>query len=488
MHRFQKGQTFILFAFAFIALIGFTALAVDGGRLLSLRRRTKMAADAGAMAAGYAWAAGEDFLRKARTVVAKNGLPRVTTTVEELAAEEEECASLSGEEENNGGECACFQVAVRAQEPSAFAQLIGLNTLEATSSSVVHVCKTTSLEYGYVIRTRENLTFTGGGGAMAWGRIRADHTLTRSGMGHGWSFSTFPIPFFGGEITAGEDIVCNGSPFFCNPMMEMMALGPQIPFFGTDVEGHVSRPPMAQLVLPEPNVCAQVTQPETCAEFMGVDALQSEMMSMVQQFANAGGQLPFDQISNFSGFTGFSSFGEMLSAWQDAAESAFEDVENEAFGHCWVYPPGKHTSRIQVSEDSLVFFLPGPHCLTKDLHIARGVVMGHDVSFYFENGSGVTMESGSQVFLDAGQFGTFDLGGMLFYRPGKVQIGAITGSMLNGSIYTPDGDCNLEGQGMLMGWGQLICNNARLAGGFNAMLMYNADYIYHIPADLSLIK
>ncbi len=485
MSRPQKGQTLVLFAFALIALVGFTALAADGGRLLSLRRKTKMAADAGAMAAGYAWAANRDYSTKAQTVVAKNGLPNATTTVEELSSEE--CAALV-EDTTPGAQCTCFRVTVHAEEPSAFAQLVGLKALSATSSSVVHVCKTTPLEYGYVIRTKNDLTFTGGGGAMAWGRVRADHTLTRSGMGHGWSFGTFPIPFFGGEITAGEDIVCNGSIFFCNPMMDMMALGPQIPVFGADVEDHVQRPPMAELDLPEPNVCAQVTEPVTCAEFMGLDALQSEMMSMVQQFASAGAQLPFGQISNFSGFTGFGSFGDMISSWQDAAEETFADVENDAFNHCWVYPPGKHTSRIQVSGDTLVFFMPGPHCLTKDLHIAHGVVMGHDVSFYFEDGSGVTVESGSQVFLDAGKFGEFDLGGMLFYRPSEVQIGAITGSMLNGSIYTPDGDCNLEGQGMLMGWGQLICNNARLAGGFNAMLMYNADYIYHIPADLSLIK
>lgn len=47
----QKGQALILIAFGIVALIGFTALAVDGGRVFSDRRNAQNAADTAAMAA-----------------------------------------------------------------------------------------------------------------------------------------------------------------------------------------------------------------------------------------------------------------------------------------------------------------------------------------------------------------------------------------------------------------------------------------------------
>jgi len=47
----QKGQALILIAFGIVALIGFTALAVDGGRVFSDRRNAQNAADTAALAA-----------------------------------------------------------------------------------------------------------------------------------------------------------------------------------------------------------------------------------------------------------------------------------------------------------------------------------------------------------------------------------------------------------------------------------------------------
>ncbi len=477
----KRGQSLVIFALGMIVFIAFVALAVDGSRLLAARRKAKMASDAGAMAAAYAWTQDGDYGRKAKEVVGQNGF--VDGEGSEVLVEElpkAECEELSGGTPL-GDHCKCFRVTVKTALPSAFAQLLGFKQLDASTSSVARACKSTPLEYGYVVRTKKDLVLDGGGGVMAWGRIRADEDLIRSGWGHAWSFGGFPIPF-GGEITSGERIVCNGGFAFCNPMMNMMALGP--PFIST-VADHVSRPPLAQLDLPEPEACSQVTEPMTCAEVSGMEGLRSEMFSMMQQFMNA----PMPSINNFSSFTGFGSMNDIISTWEDSAEDVFNAVEEGEYDdHCLVYPPGKHTSPIRATGGRLVFFLPGEHCLTHDLKVDQGVVMGHDVTFYFENGSGVRIESQSQVFLDAGTFGRLDFGGMLFYNPSRVQIGAVSGSMLVGSIYAPEARCNFAGQGMVMGWAQIICNEAKFTGGFNAMLMYNDDHLYHIPAELSLIK
>ena len=47
----QKGQALILIALAMVGLVGFIALAVDGGRVLSDRRHAQNAADTSVLAA-----------------------------------------------------------------------------------------------------------------------------------------------------------------------------------------------------------------------------------------------------------------------------------------------------------------------------------------------------------------------------------------------------------------------------------------------------
>ena len=47
----EKGQAIILIAFGIVAMIGFTALAIDGGRALSDRRHAQNAADTAVLAA-----------------------------------------------------------------------------------------------------------------------------------------------------------------------------------------------------------------------------------------------------------------------------------------------------------------------------------------------------------------------------------------------------------------------------------------------------
>ena len=53
-HKDEKGQTLIIIAFAMIVLIGFTALAIDGGRVFSDRRHSQNASDTAAFAAALA--------------------------------------------------------------------------------------------------------------------------------------------------------------------------------------------------------------------------------------------------------------------------------------------------------------------------------------------------------------------------------------------------------------------------------------------------
>ena len=69
----QKGQALILITFAMVALVGFAALSIDGGRVLSDRRHAQNAADTAAYAAALANAKGLDITTAAQTRAATNG-------------------------------------------------------------------------------------------------------------------------------------------------------------------------------------------------------------------------------------------------------------------------------------------------------------------------------------------------------------------------------------------------------------------------------
>jgi len=72
--RSDSGQAIILIALAMVGLLGFTALAVDGGHLMFLRRDTQNAADAALLAGTMALCTGEaDVVTPAKAAAASNG-------------------------------------------------------------------------------------------------------------------------------------------------------------------------------------------------------------------------------------------------------------------------------------------------------------------------------------------------------------------------------------------------------------------------------
>ena len=473
-----RGQNLVFMSLAMVVFLGFVALAIDGGHLLTMRRRARTSADAAALAAANAWVRDGDWRTAAKAIAKKDGFDdandHVSVQVTEL--DRSTCQQLSND--NGSSDCTCFKVAIEAQTPTIFAQFVGHDATTTSAVAVSHACRKTPLEYGYAIHSRDNLTTDGASGAMAWGKIRSDANIIRNGMGHLWSFGGFPMPF-GGEITAERSIICNGNFMFCNPMMGMVAIGPAMI---STVASNVHRPPMPTLNLPQPDTCNTVAQPVSCSDFSGVDAMHDEMMSMMNTFMS----LPMASISNFANFTNHGSKSNMINGFGNSFETFF-DHAGEYKHHCKVYPAGKYTSRVTIPADQMAIFLDGPHCFTRDVTI-EGAAIGKNVTFYFENDSGINTGAHSTVMLDAGNPMFMDWGGMLLYNPSHITLSARSGTMLVGSIYAPHGNCKLTGAGMLMGWAQLLCNKINFEGGFQAMLMYDATHLYHVPAEISLVK
>jgi len=89
----QRGQTLVLFAFAIFALVGITALAIDGGNAFSDRRKAQNAADTAALAGALAQGRGQNYQDAAIARALDNGYDNngtsntvaVTHTTEKIA-------------------------------------------------------------------------------------------------------------------------------------------------------------------------------------------------------------------------------------------------------------------------------------------------------------------------------------------------------------------------------------------------------------------
>ena len=69
----QRGQTLVLFAFAIFALVGITALAIDGGNAFSDRRKAQNSADTAALAGALAQGRGQNYQDAAIARALDNG-------------------------------------------------------------------------------------------------------------------------------------------------------------------------------------------------------------------------------------------------------------------------------------------------------------------------------------------------------------------------------------------------------------------------------
>ena len=130
----QKGQALILIAFGIIALIGFTALAVDGGRVFSDRRNAQNAADTSALAAALAQIR-EDYgiatagyeqsgLDRAESNGYINDPPKSTVTVEfcdDAASAGDPCTDLPA----GANPSEYIRVVITSQVRMTFARVLG---------------------------------------------------------------------------------------------------------------------------------------------------------------------------------------------------------------------------------------------------------------------------------------------------------------------------------------------------------------------------
>lgn len=132
----EKGQALILVTFGIIALIGFTALAIDGGRAFEEKRHAQNAADTAALAGALAYSRGENIVTTAEARALSNGYDDdgtsndVTVTVTNTAPGV--CPSgVSGKE---------IKVDIATTIDTTFTRVLGRNTMSSTVTATSRSC------------------------------------------------------------------------------------------------------------------------------------------------------------------------------------------------------------------------------------------------------------------------------------------------------------------------------------------------------------
>ena len=163
-HRSQKGQAIILLAFAMVGLVGFAALAIDGGRVLSDKRHAQNAADTAALAAALEIVHGGNNTsveQKALDRALSNGYDNDAT----LQDVEVHRPPIDGPYVGNNQ---YVQVIIRSTIQTTFARVIGRPEVTNTVQAVARAQGVTSnpLVDGAALAAykKDGTPFNGGGG------------------------------------------------------------------------------------------------------------------------------------------------------------------------------------------------------------------------------------------------------------------------------------------------------------------------------------
>ncbi len=164
----ESGQILVLIAVGFIVLLGFTALAIDGGMVYSDRRQAQNAADAAALAGSLEKARGQTddaAVAKAEEILVTNGF------------KPGEAAIVVLEGSDSGGYFAQVEVDLSSTTKMFFAQLFGFNEIENQVEAVSKTRGGTGGPAGAAIIAMGDCTKSQGEGGV-------DHLLNINGGGH----------------------------------------------------------------------------------------------------------------------------------------------------------------------------------------------------------------------------------------------------------------------------------------------------------------
>jgi hypothetical protein len=143
----EKGQALILIALAVVGLVSFSALAIDGGRVLSDRRHAQNTADTSVLAAALAKINNEDYVKAAEDRATNNGYTTGVDNTEVIVVlcndpsipVDDKCQGIDAASPSN-----YIRVRIHSFVPTTFARVLGRTQVENTVEAIARVQGSTS--------------------------------------------------------------------------------------------------------------------------------------------------------------------------------------------------------------------------------------------------------------------------------------------------------------------------------------------------------
>jgi hypothetical protein len=436
----EKGQVLVLLVLAIVALLGFTALAIDGGLVYSDRRHAQNAADASSLAGGAAaamvlenqyityleWKCNDPGVLAAQASAKVSAIDRATSNdfaIDDDVSDDHGVITQCGSQNNGGWVDNYIDVITKITKdtPMAFAQFVYNGPLRNKVGAVTRVRPQTPVALGHaVVALREDCPNTDTGG------VHFDGT---------------------------SEIIVNGGGIFSNACLDA----------GGTVDVEVNKGDI---------------------DCVGDDC-----------YTNNGGASVSPAPDNDS--VAMPRFTYAVPAPTCPSTSA---INHSGSGEI---SPGNYTQiRLNSNNDDLVM-KSGLYCITEDFVANGGSVTGNNVTIYILNGD-FDVAGGVQVMLSAPPGNETDcadagfcppaLPGVLIYlaegNEGEVSLLGTSDSFYEGLVYAPDGTIEAGGESSELSVinAQLVADTVKLHGNTTVNITFDNGKFYQLPAMLELFK
>lgn len=150
-----------------------------------------------------------------------------------------------------------------------------------------------------------------------------------------------------------------------------------------------------------------------------------------------------------------------------------------------------HISQLDIQNGTWTFG-PGIYCIDNGMRINGGSVTGHDVMFFVAAGA-VSWSGSATLRLDAPDDG--DFAGMLLYQDpsdtDRVTLNGTSSSYIQGTIFVPGAEVQLNGTGGADGFhSQIIGNRVDLSGTADLHVVYDSaeNFVLREPGKVELTE
>lgn len=477
----QKGQALILIAFGIVALIGFTALAVDGGRVFSDRRNAQNAADTSAMAAVVKYIRSNNDRTAAKSEAVQRAASNNYQTDASHTVTVEFCDEVSssdpcpGEAANNPE---FVRVRITSVVPMTFARILGRDT-------VTNVVQAIARAKG----TGEPDPFTAGAGMYSTKKgnyndcfkVLGSASLAFHNTGIYVNCSGSDALSFGGSANIYMD--ANAQVVGCSDDLNFQIKGTGKIDCGA-IEHNVNKNTFAKVptTLPRPT-CSTAGSHDTTNNVMYPGAftsktLKKDTLLMPGTYCFSG---PLSLIAGAS-IRATGPVKLVLSNDLDLKGSAnnFTDLE--------IYAKNSNFSIAAqgvLNADRMRFFGEGNSSFSVQ---AQGVLTSGNIYIYSETGQ-IDIQAGADVDITAPPQGdTF--GGLLMYmpwdNPNDFILNGGSGNIWRGTILMPTAQVTYNGGSGFKLYGQVIAETFKINGNTGGDIYYDTTYVYSPPPNPSV--